>query len=670
LTQFSDLLARALENPDERLSNFSLVSGKARKVLPDPRRRLGTRWYGAVHRIFSRQAARQPDVIAIVEGAAGWTYREVDDFSTRIGGYLRANGVGRGDTVAILGHRSAPLVWAILGALKAGARFTILDPAFPAARLIAYIGAVSPRAWLEVAPGHERFDPVREFVRDLGCCRVELRRATLVSPRDLIVGRRDADAAVGPDDPAVITFTSGSTGKPKAIVGRHGPLAHFIPWQKRRFGFGRRDRFSMLSGISHDPMQRDIFTPLCLGATICIPRGDEADVPAAMADWMCRSGVTVAHLTPALAQLLSSAVTNRGNAQAPIPSLRHAFIVGDVLTRRDVAALRAVAPSVTCVNHYGSTETQRSVGYYVVAEEPSDATSGAEDDRGKEILPLGKGIKDVQLLVLNRRQRLAGVGELGEIYMRSHHMALGYLDDDALTAERFLPNPFTEAPGDRLYRTGDLGRYLPDGNVEFAGRTDRQVKNRGHRIELGEIEAVLLSIGCVRDAVVIVRQDAGQRSTLVAYVVLTRAAEPPAFKHLREQLLRLLPDYMVPSAFMILESLPLTPNGKIEYDRLPRPERPVSAVPARLANDTERVLAAIWAELMNLQQVGRDDNFFELGGHSLLASQVMSRVRERLDCELPVRTVFEAPTLGELAARIEAKQGEAPSRRVLQTAAR
>jgi amino acid adenylation domain-containing protein len=670
LTQFADLLAQALKSPDQQLSNFSLVTRNAKKFLPDPRRPLRSRWYGAVHQMFSRQAARQPDAIAVVEDAASWSYRAVDDISSHIGAYLRANEIGRGDTVAILGHRSAPLVWAILGALKAGATFTILDPAYPAARLIAYIGAVRPRAWLEVAPSHEQFEPVLKFLRDLGCCRVELQRATLLSPQDSIAApsARDADAVVGPDDPAVITFTSGSTGKPKQIVGRLGPLSHFIPWQKRRFGFGRLDRFSMMSGISHDPIQRDIFTPLCLGAAICIPRGDDANIPGAMAEWMCRSGVTVAHLTPGLAQLLSSVEMNGGNAPARIPSLRYAFVVGDVLTKRDVAALRAVAPSVTCVNYYGSTETQRSVGYYVVPQEDGDAIRG-EDDRGKEILPLGKGINDVQLLVLNRRQRLAGVGELGEIYMRSRHMAAGYLDDDVLTAERFLANPYTETPEDRLYRTGDLGRYLPDGNVEFAGRTDRQVKNRGHRIELGEIEAVLLSLPYVRDAVAIVRQDAGQHKILVAYLVLTRDAVPPVFKQLREQLLRILPDYMVPSAFVKLESLPLTPNGKIEYDRLPRPERPLSGVPARLANDTERVLAGIWAELMNLQQVGRHDNFFELGGHSLLASQVMSRVRELLDCELPVRTLFEAPTLSELSARIEAKQGETTSRRVMQTAA-
>jgi amino acid adenylation domain-containing protein len=670
LTQFADLLAQALKCPDEKLSNFSLVTRNAKRFLPDPRRPLSDRWHGAVHQIFSRQAARQPDAIAIVEDAASWSYREVDDISSRVGAYLRANGVGRGDTVAILGHRSAPLVWAILGALKAGAAFTILDPAYPAARLIAYIGAVRPRAWLEVAASQEQFAPVLEFVRDLGCCRVELRRAALLSPHDSIAGpsTRDADAVVGPDDPAVITFTSGSTGKPKAIVGRHGPLSHFIPWQRSRFGFSRLDRFSMMSGISHDPIQRDIFTPLCLGAAICIPCGDEANIPAAMAAWMCRSGVTVAHLTPGLAQLLSSAEMNGGNAPAPIASLRYAFVVGDVLTKRDIAALRAVAPSVTCVNYYGSTETQRSVGYYVVPQEYGDATSG-EDDRGKEILPLGQGINDVQLLVLNRRQRLAGVGELGEIYMRSHHMAAGYLGDDVLTAERFLANPYTETPGDRLYRTGDLGRYLPDGNVEFAGRVDRQVKNRGHRIELGEIEAVLLSMPYVRDAVVIVRQDTAQQKILAAYLVLARDAMPPVFKHLREQLLRILPDYMVPSAFITLESLPLTPNGKIDYDRLPRPERPLSGVPARLANDTERALAGIWAELMNLQQVGRHDNFFELGGHSLLASQVMSRVRQLFDCELPVRTLFEAPTLSELSARIEAKQKETTSRRILQTAA-
>jgi acyl carrier protein len=257
--------------------------------------------------------------------------------------------------------------------------------------------------------------------------------------------------------------------------------------------------------------------------------------------------------------------------------------------------------------------------------------------------------------VLNGRLRVAGIGELGEIHMRSRHMAAGYFGNDALTAERFFANPFTGASADRLYRTGDLGRYLPDGNVEFAGRADRQVKIRGHRIELGEIEAILLLLPGIRDAAVVVRESVRDKA-LVAYLVMVKGEPPPAIRELRGQLRRMLPDYMVPSAFVMLDSLPLTPNGKIDRDRLPEPKRPVAAVAASPASHTEQVLAGIWTDLMKLEQVGRHDNFFELGGHSLLAAQVMARVKRLLNCELPVRALFEAPTVSELSARIQAEQ--------------
>ena len=407
----------------------------------------------------------------------------------------------------------------------------------------------------------------------------------------------------------------------------------------------------MVSGISHDPLQRDIFTPLCVGAAICIPRLDDIDTPGGMANWMRRSGVTVAHLTPGLAQLLSGFGKDDDAAATPIESLRYAFIVGDVLTKRDVAALHAIAPSVTCVNYYGSTETQRSVGFYVVPQNGDEAIC-RNDVYDKEILPLGKGINDVQLLVLNRGLGLAGIGELGEIYMRSNHLAAGYLGNDALTAERFLTNPFTGLPADRVYRTGDLGRYLPDGNVEFAGRADRQVKIRGYRVELGEIEAVLLSIPGVRDAAVIMHEDTSGDKALAAYLVPVKGGTAPGVGELQHRLRQMLPNYMVPAVFVELDSLPLTPNGKIARDRLPPPERPVRTGVASPVNDTERVLAAIWADLMNLERVGRHDNFFELGGHSLLASQIMSRVRRALNCDLSVRALFEAPTVSELSARI------------------
>ncbi|MCP4661643.1 MAG: amino acid adenylation domain-containing protein, partial [bacterium] len=372
----------------------------------------------------------------------------------------------------------------------------------------------------------------------------------------------DPEVEVGPESLAYVAFTSGSTGIPKGILGRHGPLSHFIPWQRRRFDLRPSDRFCMLSGLAHDPLQRDIFTPLQLGAALSIPDPLQGIDPVELTEWMRREEITVAHLTPAMGQLLSSA--RSGAPELELPALRRAFFVGDRLTRRELKRLRELAPGVGCINLYGSTETQRAVGYY-----PADEATE------KEIIPLGRGMADVQLLVLSPCGKLAGIGELGEVAVRSPHLARGYLGDPAATAERFAPDPLN-GRDERIYRTGDLGRYLPDGNVEYAGRADRQVKIRGFRIEPGEIEAVLEEHPAIRQAAVVLREE-----RLVAYLV--PADEPlPAADELRRVLRSQLPEYMVPAAWVELAALPLTPNRKLDWRALPMPARIPSAPGADL----------------------------------------------------------------------------------------
>ncbi|HVS00369.1 MAG TPA: amino acid adenylation domain-containing protein, partial [Thermoanaerobaculia bacterium] len=331
---------------------------------------------------------------------------------------------------------------------------------------------------------------------------------------------------------------------------------------------------------------------------------------------------------------LSEVLTEAG--EVTLETLRFAFFGGDVLTRRAVEKLRGMAPGCACVNYYGATETPQGMGVHEVSL----------PDR--ERIPLGRGIDGVQLLVLNAADRLAGlagIGELGEICIRTPYLAQGYLHDEELTRERFVANPFTAAPDDRLYRTGDLGRYLPDGSVDFQGRRDDQVKLRGFRIELGEVEAALSALSGVAQAAVIVRED-----HLVAYVVGDTGPD-----ELRERLRERLPEPMVPGLFVRLEALPLTPNGKVDRKALPAPDRqdPAESYQAP-RTPVEEVLAGIWAEVLGLERVGTDDRFFDLGGHSLLATRVLSRVRQAFGIELPLRDVFAAPALSELAARIEA----------------
>ncbi|HKV07631.1 MAG TPA: condensation domain-containing protein, partial [Thermoanaerobaculia bacterium] len=426
LAQLEGLLDQALEHPEEPVGALSLVTAAARAVLPDPAAQLSAFWEGAVHEVFARQARRAPAALAAADPAESWTYAELDERSDRLAAFLHAGGVRPGDVVAFWAHRSAPLVWGVLGALKAGAAFLMLDPRYPAPRQAQMVEIARPAAWLRVAAAAPVPAEIEAALDAIGCaCRLAL-PARAADPDFLAdVPAEPPAVEVGPDSVAYVAFTSGSTGVPKGVLGRHGSLSHFIPWLRERFGLTAADRFSLLSGLAHDPLHRDLFTPLQTGAAIVIPDPETMDEPGRLAAWMRREGVTVAHLTPALGQVLTTEAPSRPRVE--VPSLRYVFLVGDVLTRRDVARLRRLAPAVTCVNYYGSTETQRAVGHHV-----------AQEDEPREVLPLGRGIPDVQLLVLNPAGSLAGIGELGEVSVRSPHIALGYLGDRELTAQRFV----------------------------------------------------------------------------------------------------------------------------------------------------------------------------------------------------------------------------------------
>ncbi|HSK78483.1 MAG TPA: amino acid adenylation domain-containing protein, partial [Thermoanaerobaculia bacterium] len=429
LRQYRGLLAQAADDPGAGIETFSLLTPEAAAVLPDPAAPLGEEWVGAVHDLFAEQARTAPDRLAVADRDGALTYGELDTAVRGFAGRLIADGVRPGDRVALYAHRSAPLVTAILGVLKAGAAYVVLDPAYPTARLAEMMRLAEPRVVIRL---------------------------------DLPAGPiPDAWPAVGPADLACISFTSGSTGTPKGILQTHGSMSHFLPWQKETFGFGESDRFTLLSGLAHDPLQRDLFHALCLGASLHAPDPDRIGEPGYLARWMRSEGITVAHLTPAMAQLLTE-----GEADE-LPDLRLVVLGGDLLTRRDVARLRRLAPRVRIVNVYGSTESHRALAWHQVEE---------DEDRPKQTIPLGRGMRDVQLLVLNQNGALAGVGELGEVFIRSPHLAAGYLGGDRFTGQ---------------VRTGDLGRYLPNGEVEAAGRADQQVKIRGFRLDPGEIEAEL-----------------------------------------------------------------------------------------------------------------------------------------------------------------------------------
>jgi amino acid adenylation domain-containing protein len=636
LAQLVGVLRQAAEDVERPIARLSLLTDSARAVLPDPDLPLSAEWRGSVPEIFAAHAARTPHALAVADPVESWTYAELDASANAIAQGLMADGVQPGDVVAIHGAREAALVRALLGTLRAGAAFLVLDPAYPAARLAEYVRIARPTGWLPLAGAGEVPAELADALR-------ETVRATLP-----LGGRAGAGVGgsaepprveIGPDSLAYLSFTSGTTGTPKAVMGRHGSLTHFTPWLAERFGIGAGDRFSLLSGLAHDPLHRDVFTPLQLGASIVAPEAEQVGVPGYLARWMRGGRITIAHLTPAMGQLLVDVAP--GQAEDRIESLRRAFFVGDVLTRTDVDRLHRLALHVEVVNYYGSTETQRAVAHFVV---PRDTSALAKD-----IIPVGMGIPDVQVVIRNTAGERAGVGEVGEMWMRSPHVALGYLGDPEGTAARFV---------DGAYRTGDLGRYRPDGVAEIAGRADQQVKIRGFRVEPGEIEAALRAHPAVRDTAVAARGERDERR-LVAYVV----AEGDALgaDALRAYLKGQVPEYMVPSAWVFLPALPVTPNGKVDRRALPEPETsaPLDA-PAAPSTPTEIALAAIWAELLKTAP-GAHDDFFALGGHSLLATRLIGRVRDALGVELPLRVLFQSPTLSAMAAQIDALRPAAPA---------
>ena len=422
----------------------------------------------------------------------------------------------------------------------------LIDPAYPPSRQNVYLQVARPRGLVVLERAGVLSPTVREYIKNELDLRVQipalklskdgLKGGNVEGQNDILSNAlskasQHPDVILGPDSIGTLSFTSGSTGIPKGVMGRHYSLTHFFPWMSERFNLTKGEKFTMLSGIAHDPIQRDIFTPLFLGAQLHVPTSEDIGTPGQLAEWMADSEVTVTHLTPAMGQLLSA------QASRQIPSLKNAFFVGDVLTKRDCNRLQGLAKNVQINNMYGTTETQRAVSYYSI---PSVSTDSSFLGRQKDIMPAGQGMIDVQLLVVNRQDRnvLCSVGEVGEIYVRSGGLSEGYLDPNA-TKEKFTENWFGKGVErkdtiidsnkpygkywkgirDRMYRTGDLGRYGPDGLVECTGRADDQIKIRGFRIELGEIDTHLSAHPLVRENVTLVRRDKDEEKVLVSYFV-------------------------------------------------------------------------------------------------------------------------------------------------------
>ncbi|MEO8431781.1 MAG: amino acid adenylation domain-containing protein, partial [Acidobacteriota bacterium] len=640
LEQFSGLLDQIASAPDARIGSYSLVTPAARRLLPDPTAPIEEPETGVAADEFLRWSERTPDAAAVAGGGCAWTYRELEERSRAIAERLLADGLSPGDVVAVTGPRSPGFIAGMLGVVRSGGVLLTLDSALPAARRALMISEANTRRMIDVAGAADAAAAGPSFADGTGSV------PALPVDRD---GRPVSTEAAGPaprlprvsgNDPAYVFFTSGSTGVPRAILGTHKGLAHFLRWERETFEVGPVDRCSQLTGVSFDVVLRDVFLPLTSGASLHLPDADEEAGSSRIVSWLDREAITILHAVPSV--VLSWLADPP--ADAPLARLRRAFFAGEPLTDTLVRRWRSAFPEAgEIVNLYGPTETTLAKCFYVV---PSDAPAG--------IQPVGYPLPDTQVLVLADGARLCGVGEVGEIVLRTPFRTLGYLNAPREQRERFVPNPFRSDPRDLLYRTGDIGRYRLDGSVAILGRRDDQVKIRGVRVEPAEVAAVLSAHSRVAACVVVSRTDGHGETTLVAYVVAA-GGEAVSVDELRTHTSSRLPAAMIPSAIGFLNEIPLTPNGKLDRAALPPVVPSERRAPLELpATPLEEIVAAIWSAVLGVGQVSLAESFFELGGHSLNATQVLSRVNQAFGLDLRIRTLFENPVLAAFSSAVEA----------------
>ncbi|HEX7242003.1 MAG TPA: amino acid adenylation domain-containing protein, partial [Longimicrobiaceae bacterium] len=566
------------------------------------------------HDRFAEQASRTPASPAVVEGGETLTYAGLDRRSGRLARLLRERGVGPGARVGVCLERSADLVVAELAVLRAGAAYLPLDPGYPRERLAFMLRdsgaalALTREALRAGLPG----DVEALCVDTLG----EEPDGEEPAPR----------VALAPESLAYVIYTSGSTGTPKGVMVSHGALAHMVSWYARAFALAPSDRTTMLASPGFDAAVGEIWPGLARGAALYPVSGESRLAPAALQAFLLEEGIDLCFVPTPLAEGL---LAREWPAET---RLRVMVTAGDALRVRPRAGL-----PFALVNSYGPTENTMV------------ATSGGVSSGGAGAPTIGAPIDRVRAYVLDPWLGLLPAGVPGELYVGGAGVARGYLGRPELTAERFVPDAFGGAPGARAYRTGDRVRWTATGELEFLGRIDAQVKIRGFRVEPGEVEAALLAHPGVREAAVVAREDAPGEKRLVAYVVAEAGAA-----ELRAWLRERVPEYMVPSAVVHLEAMPLTPNRKLDRRALPAPGAAADGEYVAPRTAAEEILCGIWAEVLGAGRVGAAGNFFELGGHSLLAMQVVSRVRRTLGVELPLRALFEAPTVAELAGRVEA----------------
>ncbi|HET7460811.1 MAG TPA: amino acid adenylation domain-containing protein [Longimicrobium sp.] len=625
--QLERVLAQVAEDPSRPLSALELLDDAERRQVLEEWNATDVQLPAGlcIHELCEAQARATPEAVALVFEGESLTYAELNGAANRLARRLLRLGVRAETPVGVLMERGVELVVSLLAVLKAGGAYLPLEPGLPAERLGMMLDDCAAPVVLTTGALRSAV-PARDGVRVVSVDG-EAEAAAAESGDDL--GRR-----AEPGNLAYVIYTSGSTGRPKGVMNTHRGVVNRLLWMQGAYGLGPGDAVLQKTPFGFDVSVWELFWPLQQGARLVVARPDGHRDPAYLREVVRRHGVTTLHFVPSLlAEFLETAGVER------CASLRRVVCSGEALAPALVARFHErMPPSVELYNLYGPTEAAVDVSHFHCVRE--DASG---------VVPIGRPVWNTRLYVLDERLRPLPAGVPGELYIAGVQVARGYLGQPGLTAERFVPDPHAAEPGARAYRTGDRARWRADGTLEYLGRFDHQVKIRGLRIETGEVEAALRACPGVAECAVVAREDEPGERRLVAYVA--GGADPG---ELRAALRRTLPEYMVPAAFVALERLPLTPSGKLDRRALPAPERAARAhhVPPR--TPVEEVLAAVWARVLNTDVVGVTESFFELGGHSLLATRVVSRLREVFGVEVPLRDVFEGPTIEQLAARVEA----------------
>jgi amino acid adenylation domain-containing protein len=638
---FQTLLAGIVAHPDQPLTALPVLTEAERQQVVIAWNNTQTDYplERCLHQWIEAQVDRTPDAIAMVCEDAQLTYHELNRRANQLAHHLRSLGVGPEVLVGLCVERSLEMVIGLLGILKAGGAYMPLDPAYPLERLAFMLEDARVAVLVTQQRLMAALPAPAATVVCLDADWYSMSQQSVANPT----------SETTPENLAYVLYTSGSTGRPKGVLGLHRGAVNRFVWMWETYPFAADEVCCQKTSLNFVDSVWELFGPLLQGIRVVIIPNDVLQEPPRLVQTLAAENVTRLVLVPSL---LAAMLDSTAELQHHLPQLRMWITSGELLSVELCQRFRRCMPHGVLLNLYGSSEVAADVTWYDTRMLRGDCSH----------IPIGRPLTNTQMYLLDAHLQPVPIGVVGNLYAGGTGLARGYLNHPELTAERFMAHPFGDVPGARLYKTGDLARYLPDGNLEFLGRRDHQVKVHGYRIELGEIEAVLRQHPAVRESVVVARQDTPGTTRLVAYLV-TDHDHPPAVRDLRGYLRQKLPEYMLPATFVWREALPLTPNGKVDRLALLASD-PVAPTSERVfvapRTPGEKTLAALWKQVLGVEQVGIYDNFFELGGHSLLAMQLMSRVRQTFGRSLPLATLLQAPTIADLAAYLVGSHDRSP----------